>query len=92
MVSGSYVQIYAEISSAVRVIDSPEHDIFDGHKATCQCAQKEEAAPLNSANVLLNCQPLMLEGDTGAVTSLINEETCRTLWRDPPVLEPAMKP
>ena len=41
------------------------------------------------ANVLLNGQPLALEIDTGAATSLINEETYRNLWENPPVLQPA---
>ena len=39
--------------------------------------------------MLLNGQPLTLEVDTGAATSLINEETYRTLWEEPPPLEPA---
>ena len=39
------------------------------------------------ANVLLNGQPLTLEIDTGAATSLINEETYRNLWGNPPVCD-----
>ena len=39
--------------------------------------------------MLLNGPPLTLEVNTGAATLLVNEETCRTLWRDPPLMEPA---
>ena len=39
--------------------------------------------------MLLSEPPLTLEVNTGAATSLVNEETCRTLWRDPPFMDPA---
>jgi len=71
------------------VADPPEHDIFRVDTRSPVHVLRKERQPPILAHVLLNGQPLTLEVDTGAATSLINEETYHTLWRNPPVLEPA---
>ncbi|KAI0236821.1 hypothetical protein LSAT2_012648 [Lamellibrachia satsuma] len=69
--------------------DSTYYDIYMVDTSPSLHLQRKERQPPILANVLLNGQPLTLEVDTGAATSLINEETYRTLWEEPPPLEPA---
>ena len=69
--------------------DSTDYDIYKVDTSPSLHLQRKERQPPILANVLLNGQPLNLEVDTGAATSLINEETYRTLWEEPPPLEPA---
>ena len=71
------------------VADPPEHDIFRVDTRPPVRVLRKERQPPILAHVLLNGQPLTLEVDTGAATSIINEETYHTLWSNPPVLEPA---
>ena len=76
------------------VFDAPAHDNtdYDIYKVDVKPSinvQRGVRQPPILANVLLNGQPLALEIDTGAATSLINEETYRNLWENPPVLQPA---
>ena len=69
--------------------DSTDDDIYKVDTNPSLHLQRKERQPPILANVLLNGQPLTLEVDTGAATSLINEETYRKLWEEPPPLEPA---
>ena len=68
---------------------STDYDIYKVDTSPSLHLQRKERQPPILANVLLNGQSLTREVDTGAATSLINEETYRTLWEEPPPLEPA---
>ena len=69
--------------------DNTDYDIYKVDVKPSINVQRGVRQPPILANVLLNGQPLALEIDTGAATSLINEETYRNLWENPPVLQPA---
>ena len=69
--------------------DDTDYDIYKVDVKPSINVQRGVRQPPILANVLLNGQPLALEVDTGAATSLINEETYRNLWENPPVLQPA---
>ena len=69
--------------------DNTDYDIYKVDVKPSINVQRVVRQPPILANVLLNGQPLALEIDTGAATSLINEETYRNLWENPPVLQPA---
>ena len=69
--------------------DNTDYDIYKVDVKPSTSVQRGVRQPQILANVLLNGQPLALEIDTGAATSLINEETYRNLWENPPVLQPA---
>ena len=68
--------------------DNTDYDIYKVDVKPSINVQRGVRQPPILANVLLNGQPLALEIDTGAATSLINEETYRNLWENPPVLQP----
>ena len=55
--------------------DSTDYDIYKVDTSPSLHVHSRERQPPILANVLLNGQPLTLEVDTGAATSLINEET-----------------
>ena len=57
------------------VADPPEHDKFRVDTRPPVRVLRKERQPPILAHVLLNGQPLTLEVDTGAATSIINEET-----------------